>query len=246
MRSVPGTRAIAFDLFHTLVDPEDFRPKSFVRTREVARLLGLPLEEFERAWSAELPIRMTATRPTVTERVQAYCRRVGVEPAGDVWTEVTDLLGRYADRAILQPRASVLATLRSLRNRGWTLGVVSNCDEREVRAWRGSSLSSLFDAAVMSCEVGFAKPAPEAYRALVPRWGSVPLSEAIFVGDGSNGELAGARRAGFARAVFHDGFVSTNGLRSAEANARLREEADETISDLAELLELGSPRRERA
>jgi len=225
-------RAVALDLFHTVVDPEDFRPKDFVRTREIAKLLGLPLAEFERFWEEVTLARMTSERPSVVDRVRDYCSSIGVRPAPTSWSMVFDIAGRYTDLAIRNPRASVLDALRGLRAKGLALGLVSNCDEREMKAWASSILAPLFDATVFSCEVGAAKPSVEAYSALVPRWGRIPLSEAIFVGDGANNELVGARRAGFLHVVFDSEFVSANGLRSTEANDRIRRDADAEVTTL--------------
>jgi putative hydrolase of the HAD superfamily len=228
-------RAVAFDLFHTIVDPEDFRPKEFLRARAVAELLKLPSPEFEEYWAETVLDRVVAKVPTVTDRVRRYCSSRGILPPDGAWSMVTDILGRYQDLAIRNPRKNVLEGLRRLKEQGLALGLVSNCDEREMRAWPDSVLAPIFDAAVFSCEIGFAKPSVEAYQALVPRWGGIPLDEAIFVGDGSNDELAGARRAGFRHVVFDSEFVDHNGLRSPEANERIRKEADTSIRNLSEL-----------
>lgn len=236
--SRPKLRAVAFDLFHTLVDPEQFRPKLFLRPPEIAKLLGIPVIEFTEAWNALSDERQVTLRPTVVERVQSLCQRFGVAPRPEVWPQVDAIWGRFTDLALLNPQRNVVETLRRLRENGWKLGVVSNCDEREMRSWGRSELAPLFDAAVFSCEVGFAKPAAEAYRALVPRWGGIPLEEAVFVGDGSNDELAGARRAGFAKVVFQFEFVSVNQLRPAERNRELRAQADATLGKLADVLRL--------
>jgi putative hydrolase of the HAD superfamily len=230
-------RAVAFDLFHTLVDPEDFRPKEFRRAPAVAELLGLPLPEFERAWAADHAARIVSDQPT-EERLLGFCERFGVRADHRRLIEARDLLGRYTTLAILNPRRSTLDALTGLRERGVRLGLVSNCDPSEIGAWSDSVMAPLFDATVFSCEVGFAKPALEAYRALVPRWKGIPLSEAIYVGDGNHDELVGARRAGFARVVFQAEFVSHNGLRSDEANARFERDADVTIRSLHDVRDL--------
>ena len=39
-------RFIVFDLFHTLVDPEDFRPKDFHRAERIASLLQIDPDAF--------------------------------------------------------------------------------------------------------------------------------------------------------------------------------------------------------
>ena len=231
-------RAIAFDLFHTLVDPEEFRVPPFRRSIAVARLLGLPEDAFDAYWNAQSAARQLVRSPTVVERVQAFCRAQGVTPPPDVWPRVDELLGRTCDQAIRHPRRAARTALGELRRRGWTLGLLSNCDEREHRAWPESPLAPFFHAAVFSCDIGHAKPSPEAYAALPPRWGGVPLRDAIFVGDGNGGELAGARAAGFARVIFQSGFVAVNGLRPAAENERIRRQSDVTISDLRELLDI--------
>jgi putative hydrolase of the HAD superfamily len=228
-------RAVAFDLFHTLVDPEDFRPKEFRRPRAVAEALGLPVEEFERAWTAEHADRLVHVRPSIDERLRSYCARFGVPADAPKLAEAVERLERYQARALRSPRISIVEALRGLRSRRYVLGVVSNCDPSEVRYWSESPLAELFDAVVFSCEIGFAKPAPEAYLALVPRWGGVPLSEAAFVGDGSSNELVGARHAGFARVIFQGEFVLHNQLRPLEENVRIRADADTSIDSLGEL-----------
>ncbi len=243
-------RAVAFDLFHTLVDPEEFRPREFHRAREIARRLGLPVAEFEAAWAARLPRRNTSSLPRVVDQVRELATELGSRSGNVDWEEIDDMLGRYCDAALRTPRPEVIRSLRELRRLGWTLGVVSNCDEREVRTWRASPLADLIDATAFSCETGRAKPVPEAYQALVPRWGGIPLPESVFVGDGGSEELVGARRVGFARVLFQAGFVATNGFRSEAENARIRAQADETVAGLPELLDrltvVGGPGPRRA
>ena len=228
-------RAIVFDLFHTLVDPMEFTPGGFRRTRAVAELTGLSFPQLDAAWRAEEAARQLTVAPTALERMQAICRRLGAAPPPQVWTQVDHLLGAYQDEAILKPHAATVTALRVLAARGWRLGLLSNCDERERRRWGQSELAPLFDAAVFSCDIGFAKPALEAYADLVPRWGGIPLREAVFVGDGMNDELLGARRAGFAKVVFQSGFVSVNGLRTPSEIEALRAQADVTVGSVEEL-----------
>jgi FMN phosphatase YigB (HAD superfamily) len=238
----PPLQAIAFDLFHTLVDPTEFQPPGFRRSRAVADLVGLPPDVLLHAWEGPLyRDRQVSRQPPVADRVRALCEARGLTPPASVWPEVEDLLGRYQDLAIRNPRPEVLHALRELHRRGWTLGVISNCDEREGRAWPDSELARIVDGWVLSFQAGFAKPDPEIYHALVPRWGGTPLSAAMFVGDGHSDELPGARRAGFARVLFQSGFVATNGVRSAEENARIAAGADGSIAGIGELLRWPAP-----
>jgi putative hydrolase of the HAD superfamily len=56
-------------------------------------------------------------------------------------------------------------------------------------------LGPLFDVTVFSCAVSLAKPDPEVYL-LACRELDVPPSETLYVGDGADDELVGARTAG--------------------------------------------------
>ena len=63
-------------------------------------------------------------------------------------------------------------------------------------------LASYFDAILASAEVGFAKPAPEIFRAAADRLGLAP-GAILHVGDTLSEDFEGARAAGF-RAVLLD------------------------------------------
>src|SRR5207245_415591 len=51
--------SIVFDLFHTIVDPEEFRPKSYRRAELAARALNVDLQSFTSYWSNTLALRNT-------------------------------------------------------------------------------------------------------------------------------------------------------------------------------------------
>jgi hypothetical protein len=117
---VGRVRAVAFDLFPTLVDPEDFRSRGFRRARAFADLLGIPAPEFEADWEAGMLERVLAMEPSATDRVRQYCSAHRISPPGSSWPTVTHLFGRYQDLAIRSPRVSVLKALHPSRTRGWS------------------------------------------------------------------------------------------------------------------------------
>ncbi|KAK3213682.1 hypothetical protein GRF29_28g684466 [Pseudopithomyces chartarum] len=100
--------------------------------------------------------------------------------------------------------------LRELRAKGYLLGVITNCSKdkgsaavrnaeksaeeagnEEEESWR-------FDAAITAEEIGWYKPALEAYHAVLPLLGDggVRPEEVLFVA-GSAGDVQGASKAGF-------------------------------------------------
>ncbi len=229
-----GARGIVFDLFHTLVDPEAFRPRGFSRLRHAATVLGVDEADLSRYWDQMSLRRNTDASIGVAGLLAEYLRRAGRTASAALLEEVEAAFGRYQDQAIMQPEAAVVAALQTWRGKGLRLGVLSNADAREARTWGASPLASLVDAACFSCEIGVAKPDRRAYQAVLDRLG-LPAAVCLFVGDGGSGELAGARAAGFRVVVFMRGHVARSGLRPPPELARLAAEADGTVDVLQDL-----------
>jgi putative hydrolase of the HAD superfamily len=103
-------------------------------------------------------------------------------------------------RSGLTPTPQALSTLERLRQRGWRLGLLSNCAKETEDLFPETPLAvGYFDAIGLSSALGVAKPQPEAYRLLAGMLG-VATSECVFVGDGAGDELPGAAAVG-ARAI---------------------------------------------
>ena len=89
----------------------------------------------------------------------------------------------------------MLAAIGALRARGIKLAVVTNSFSEDVAGWDQSPLRQFFDVATFSCAVGLAKPDPKIYL-LACQALQLPPTRALFIGDGGDDELAGARAAG--------------------------------------------------
>jgi len=137
---------------------------------------------------------MTSRLPFV-DALDEVCRRIGFIAPRDLLLELASERAAAKDRVFDGVDPGVHDLLVDLRRRNVLVGVLSNCAVEEVRAWEGSPLAALVDATVWSCDEGVAKPSPEAYDLICRRLG-VTSNDALFVGDGSFDELAGARRAG--------------------------------------------------
>jgi len=188
---VTRTRAVVFDLWDTLV--EWSREHSDAHRAEMIRCLGVDTERFTEVYTRLGPGRETGPLATFFGRV---CAELGKD--GAAVEELLELRRGYARQALI-PREGSIETLTELRRRNLHVGLISACTSDVPEAWPETELAPLFDATVFSCEVGFSKPDPRIYALACDRLG-VEASEAVFVGDGANDELAGAERAGM-RAV---------------------------------------------
>jgi putative hydrolase of the HAD superfamily len=111
--------------------------------------------------------------------------------------EVTEhRIRRFAESVANYP-ADTLDALQALKANGMKLALVSNADVMESAGWKDSPAAEYFDETVFSCDAGMMKPEPGIYLYACDLLG-VSTSEAVFVGNGGSGELAGAKNTGIA------------------------------------------------
>lgn len=225
-------KAIVFDLFHTLVDPEDFRPPEFLRATFAAEAMGVDPDHFTAYWRGRLDDRMRR-RLTIRTILDNYIDDGGHQVDSAILDKIDKEMCVFQHQAIMEPREEVIRSLQNLRQSGLRLGLLSNTEEGEMRTWSSSPLADLFDVICMSFEIGYTKPEIEAFAAVTELLG-VPISESAFVGNGGHDELVGAKDAGFGLVVFMRGFVANHGT-SEEELAVFSAQADATIDSLEEL-----------
>ena len=175
-----------FDLWETLIDwDHDANERMHTRVRE---RLGF---DFHERWSQ------------AAERYTAPVRSV-LSDVGVPDDAIADVLAYRADfvRHCLVPRPGAVETLAALRARGCKVGLITVCTEDVEFLWPESAFAGLFDAEIFSSAVGLAKPDPRIYHLCCEELGVEP-DEAVFVGDGANDELDGARRVGLRAILIH-------------------------------------------
>lgn len=99
----------------------------------------------------------------------------------------------HPDAWVLAPGAA--AALARMRSAGLRLAVVSNFDTRLRPILLRLGIAHMFDAIVVSAEVGVEKPNPLIYEEALLRLGCGP-SDVVHVGDDRRNDVWGARDAG--------------------------------------------------
>jgi putative hydrolase of the HAD superfamily len=193
-RGMP-VRAVVFDLWDTIVDFDQAWSERL--NSGVAERLGVSYDRFVDVWYSD---ELTASRNVgpIAPCLSAACETLGVG------ADVDGVLAWRLElvRRALVPRPGLLDTLGELRARGLRLGLVSNCTEEVALVWADTAFGHLFDHAVFSATAGLAKPDPAIYRLAADGLG-VELEECLFVGDGANDELRGARDVGMTPVLMH-------------------------------------------
>lgn len=152
-----------------------------------------------------------ARRDGLTELVVEYeCGRMTTEEFGRAVRALVrleelpheDFVAAWT--AIFRLNESVARLIPGLKAAGYTLVLGSNTNDLHARHFRPKFAETLglFDALVMSHEVGHVKPSVEFYRACAEAAGR-PLGECVFIDDLPE-NVAGARDAGMVGILYQD------------------------------------------
>ncbi|MEU7994702.1 HAD-IA family hydrolase [Micromonospora sp. NPDC049060] len=185
------SRPVIFDLFHTLIQGADEERDRVVG--EMAVMVGVAPAELVTAYHATWRDRLV--RWDVEETIRILAGRLGGTPTNEQVTRAGEHRRAFGRRVLDSVSTATLDVLDALRGDGHPLALISNATADTAEAWPQSPLAQRFGVAVFSCDVGLAKPDPAIYH-LAAEHLSVGPAECVFVGDGADGELAGAAAAG--------------------------------------------------
>jgi putative hydrolase of the HAD superfamily len=184
-------RFIVFDLFHTLVDGADAERDRVVG--EMAVMVGVDPDALRQAYRETWDERLM--RWSVEETIRVLAGRLGVHPPDEAVARAAAHRRALARRVLDAVHPATLTALDALRAGGARLALVSNATAEAAEEWPACALASRFDVAVFSCVLGFGKPDPRIYLAAAGALGAAP-ADCVYVGDGADGELAGAAAVG--------------------------------------------------
>lgn len=197
---------VLFDLFGTVVVPFS-RARHRGALASAAEALGLDPLHCENTWDTDYYNRVRGRSGDIAEQLSviamAQGRVVRRDPLGAVVASYA-----LACDGLMAPMPTAVATLRSLAERDVPVGLVSNTAPDFAAAFERSLLRPLFRTCTFSCFVGAAKPEREIYVAAAAALGVEP-SRLLFVGDGSDDELAGADAAGLTSVLVETDYDDT-------------------------------------
>ena len=200
-------RAVFFDAVGTLLHPE---PAVGVAYVQVGRALGSQYDEtalavrFRAAFRRQEEIDRAGDWRTDEDRERRRWRAIVAEVLADV-SDAEECFRRlwdhFASPAAWAVEPDTPAVLSDLAGRGYLLGLASNFDGRLRRLVAALPALHPVSHLVISAEVGWRKPSPLFYEAVVRAAGVSP-SEILVVGDDPINDDEGARSAGLASLLF--------------------------------------------
>lgn len=190
MKSDINPHGILFDLWGTLIynvpryKREDYEP--------IARQVGRSAEEIWKKWVSYAPDALRGNLKSGEERALKVLAELGGPPeaaAAMAHFEAENLAGQ------IHFYEGVPEMLSELRRRGYKTCLVSNCNYLTPEVVERMGLPKMMDEIVLSFQVGLVKPDKAIYQFAANRLG-LGTGDCLFVGDGGDGELDGARNAG--------------------------------------------------
>jgi putative hydrolase of the HAD superfamily len=212
-------QAVTFDVGGTLIEPW---PSVGHVYAAVAAENGFPgidpdllNDQFALAWRAK--INFDHSRSAWSDLVAKTFG--GLAPS---WNEVPffdQLFERFAQPDVWRIYDDVIPTLAWLVQRGTILAAISNWDERLRPLLKRLTIEGYFQAMVISCEVGAAKPSPVIFQRALQQL-RLPAEAVLHIGDSPEEDVQGARAAG---------------LRALQIDRRTKQRGEGRISSLLEL-----------
>ena len=198
VRTFDGVSHIFLDVGGTTVQANPAAPEIFRRvlTRRGHRV---SLDRIATALRSPETI-LTMIRPLPKDRESEFFRAMNVrivEHLGFDCDEGTldELHASFENDVTWTPFPETVRTLRTLRSRGYRLGIISNYSHRLPTVLRDTGLLPYLDTLTYSFDVGAEKPDPRIFRSALAR-ADVPAERALHVGDSYEADYLGARRAG--------------------------------------------------
>jgi len=208
-------RAVLFDYGNTLLRYCDFGPAAYaVRVREAARLVtgelrreGVIGPDFDpEPLCLGIESHLAAVETNAREHFVEFdasteiltALRQHLPDLDDAWADRVDRVVYGQMRLELIHRDDALPMLRTLRERGLRVGLVSNSQFRSrnhIEDLERDGLLELLDGTVFSIDLGLRKPRREIFDAGLERVGA-RAEETVFVGDSIVHDIRGARDMG--------------------------------------------------
>ena len=226
-------KAIIFDLFGTLVD--DFGSSVGQMHHEMAAALAVPYEQFMQVWGQTAKMRIIGAFETVEANIKYVCDIIKISPTAEQLEKAVEIRMKYIRQA-LQPRPDAISTVSELKNKGYRIGLLSNCSIEIPILWQETAFADLFDTTIFSSRERLKKPDARIYNLACERLGTMPAS-CLYIADGEDHELTAAASVGLHPVLIRSSSQKNRGELHQEA----REWQGPSIDSLKEVLRVVGP-----
>ncbi|MBN2526791.1 MAG: HAD family phosphatase [Deltaproteobacteria bacterium] len=179
-----SVRGVVFDWGGVIIDEPSTALQAYC-----SKQLGIPTATGSASIGKHLPLYQQGifSERQLWETVCDECgQSTGVILEHSLWAQ--------ALRAVFRFRKEVLAVISRLKANGYKTGFLSNTEPEAAIYFHERQMDQLFDASVLSCEAGLAKPDAAIYQLLIESI-QLPPSALLFLDDRQE-NIDGARHVG--------------------------------------------------
>lgn len=198
-------KAVIFDMYETLITHFE-SPLYFCA--QMALDAGIEEHRFRALWEPTEHDRTTG-KLTFEAALETVLRESG-RYSEELFERMVQKRIQTKEECFNHLHEEIIPLLRSLKENGILIGLISNCFSEEAAVIRRSVLFSYFDAVCMSYEQGVKKPDVQIYERCLEKLSvcaneSLQADECLYVGDGGSFELETAEKIGMhaAQAVWY-------------------------------------------
>lgn len=221
-------RGLLLDLDNTVYDTK--KQVVHARMAAVRAMIKQGLEADEKTAIKLLQDIVTESGSNYGQHYNLLAKRLGCSDASRI-VALGVLAYHDAKRKFLKPRPGLEKTLKTLKKRGYKLGIVS--DGVAVKQWQkliALGIDTLFDTVVISEEVGCCKPDKRIFESALSNLG-LDAGDTLYIGDRSEKDIVGAKAAGVRTILFET-------EENRNETAKKGQEPDYRINEFKELLKI--------
>jgi len=248
---VPQCEAVLFDIGETLcIAPDKKRLRSEVPDVVWQALcnVGSLSSQADRAsfvsawWEVKerhrVSKRKTNKEPSLIDLIQEVVTACQLAVATDVCRAAAACVGDHMANAAM-PTPGGLSLVAALRSQSdIKVGIVSNCNDsaKQLQILNACGYDlGMFDAVILSSDVGVSKPAVEIFKIALHRLHVDDHARAVMVGDKLSSDVFGAKMAGMKSILFPTFAVPDSARENDELASQPDHMPDATVTDLCDL-----------
>lgn len=187
-------KAIIFDLIDTLTICSHEQYK--VNHENYARSLHVDRACFDEVWMDSRELAQKGSFQNTEKRMDWVMRKLNLRPSS---AQISEFANREENYWIQNVKwlPDAQRVLKRLREKGIKIAILANGPAALKGLKHSLRLSSLVDTLLLSCDSGFLKPDKGSYQQALKSMGlEFKAGNCVFVGDGTDKELNGARECG--------------------------------------------------
>jgi len=191
---------------------------------------GIDVDIVRMTWRRAYHRRVTGELGPIESEIEQFLLDLGSKKDNGVRDAILEEFYQLS-RDLVVPFDDVEPALRSMKDNGLKIGLLTNCSRNLPPIFESLDINSLFDSRTYSSMEGLTKPQLELFNRACKALG-VEQERCLFVGDGDNEELQGAKNAGLVPVMIERGSIAGDYLINPT------EEWDPLISSFSELKDI--------